>query len=123
VCRVFLFPCLIVKVAYCNNEINKEYIQGVNMIVLWHIEIIKDGNGRNFVILESVVFKLCAAALRGAARNSKGAANFFRQLEILQFFHQNLADFSFKSCLMFFIVKNKPIFYKNSLRASHFKFF
>jgi hypothetical protein len=28
--------------------------------------------------LISVVFKLCAAALRGAVRNSKGAANFFR---------------------------------------------
>jgi hypothetical protein len=37
-----------------------------------------------------VVFKLCAAALWGAVRNLKGAANFFRQDEILQFFYQNL---------------------------------
>jgi hypothetical protein len=42
----------------------------------------------------AVVFKLCAAALWGAVRNSKGAANFFRQYEILQFFYRNLADFS-----------------------------
>ncbi len=38
----------------------------------------------------SVVFKLCAAALWGAVRNLKGAANFFRQDEILQFFYRNL---------------------------------
>ncbi len=38
----------------------------------------------------TVVFKLCAAALWGAVRNLKGAANFFRQDEILQFFYRNL---------------------------------
>ncbi len=32
-----------------------------------------------------MVFKLCAAALRGAVRNSKGAANFFRQMKYLSF--------------------------------------
>ncbi len=37
-----------------------------------------------------MVFKLCAAALWGAVRNLKGAANFFRQDEILQFFYRNL---------------------------------
>jgi hypothetical protein len=37
-----------------------------------------------------VVFKLCAAALWGAVKNLKGAANFFRQDEILQFFNRNL---------------------------------
>jgi hypothetical protein len=37
-----------------------------------------------------VVFKLCAAALWGAVRNLKGAANFFRKDEILQFFYRNL---------------------------------
>jgi hypothetical protein len=37
-----------------------------------------------------VVFKLCAAALWGAVRNLKGAANFFREDEILQFFYRNL---------------------------------
>jgi hypothetical protein len=38
----------------------------------------------------AVVFKLCAAALWGAVRNLKGAANFFRQDEILQFFYRSL---------------------------------
>ncbi len=37
-----------------------------------------------------MVFKLCAAALWGAVRNLKGAANFFRQDEILQLFYRNL---------------------------------
>ncbi len=37
-----------------------------------------------------MVFKLCAAALWGAVRKLKGAANFFRQDEILQFFYRNL---------------------------------
>ncbi len=37
-----------------------------------------------------MVFKLCAAVLWGAVRNLKGAANFFRQDEILQFFYWNL---------------------------------
>jgi hypothetical protein len=53
-----------------------------------------------------VVFKLCAAALWGAVRNSKGAAN------------QNLAAFSIKSCLMLFIIKKKQIFFTNSPKAS-----
>ncbi len=34
--------------------------------------------------LITVVFKLCAAALLGAVRNSKGAAKFFRQYEIFK---------------------------------------
>ncbi len=38
----------------------------------------------------TMVFKLCAAALWGAVRNLKGAANFFLQDEILQFFYRNL---------------------------------
>jgi hypothetical protein len=67
----------------------------------------------------SVVFKLCAAALRGAVRNSKGAANFFRQNEIFEFFYRNLGDFSIKNGSMLFIIKNKPIFYTNSKKASH----
>jgi hypothetical protein len=36
------------------------------------------------------IAKLCAAALWGAVRNLKGAANFFGQDEILQFFYRNL---------------------------------
>jgi hypothetical protein len=80
-----------------------------------------------------VVFKLCASALKGAVRNSKGAvrnskgavrnskgvANFFRQNEIFEFFYRNLADFSIKNGLMLFIIKNKPIFYTNSKKASY----
>jgi hypothetical protein len=45
---------------------------------------------RGFLFTSPVVFKLCAAALWGAVRNLKGAANFFRQDEILQFFYRNL---------------------------------
>ncbi len=40
--------------------------------------------------IRPVVFKLCAAALWGAVRNLKGAVNFFRKDEILQFFYRNL---------------------------------
>jgi hypothetical protein len=62
-----------------------------------------------------VVFELCAAALWGAVRNSKGAAKFFRQYEIIKTFYRNLADFSIKSCLM---NKNRLIFFTNSSKAS-----
>jgi hypothetical protein len=48
----------------------------------------------NKVALKLVVFKLCAAALWGAIRNSKGAGNFFRQYKIFKSFYRNLADFS-----------------------------
>jgi hypothetical protein len=59
------------------------------------------------------LFKLCAAAPWGAVRNSKGAAIFD---EIFKYFYLNLANFSIKSCSMLFIIKNKPIFYTNSLK-------
>jgi hypothetical protein len=52
-----------------------------------------------------VVFKLCAAELCGAVRNSKGATIFCRQYEIFEFFYRNLADFSFKRCMLFTIKK------------------
>ncbi len=41
-----------------------------------------------------MVFKLCAAALWGAAKNPKGAGFFFREYEIFKSFYRNLADFS-----------------------------
>jgi hypothetical protein len=46
--------------------------------------------GSNSGPLRVVVFKLCAALLWGAVRNLKGAENFFRKDEILQFFYRNL---------------------------------
>ncbi len=69
----------------------------------------------------TVVFKLCAAALWGAVRNLRGAENFIRQYEIFKTFYQNLADFLIKCCSMLFIIKNMPIFYTNSLKASRLK--
>jgi hypothetical protein len=56
----------------------------------------------------SVVFKLCAAALWGAAK-------IFRQYEIIKTFYRNLADFSIKCCLM---NKNRLIFFTSSSKAS-----
>ncbi len=71
----------------------------------------------------TVVFKLCATTLWGAVRNSKGVAIFFWQFRkiVLQ---SKFGRFSFKSCLMLFIVinfiKNMLIFNNKFLKSFSF---